>query len=1044
VVSVALLGAAFGVSSAEAQSGGVEAPSAIVTPAPAPDSVVVFDSLSDLAQRLRADTHVYIHRSVNLNPNRLAEFERELDTKHPNWFVVIIEDASSLRHSQGGVQYTGVDAVDSFTDTALRQSNAFSGFKDSVTNLPNGAYFVVAKNGSDRAMFYSGMEHYDRFVTKEQFQSGSVGEAAYKVLKADPFGYFEAARAAIGSVEGAVASAEQWGAVRPFVYGGGLLGVLGVAGGIAHLRSRNRRKSAEETLQNVERALKEKSEAFIELTGTVRDIFGSVIPTFTHYEGETLEKAKALATSMRALFTFQQEADKIVTEARSLIHNGGAIKGNLTTTNFTDAVALLTTTKKKFDPESDLKEQMSGEKLGFDKALIADVKAFAPWEYSLTDILKRYGEEAAKALAIVNSVAQSRDTALAGATKLEAELTQILESFPADAAGNRKNSLFVMKSLAPATLTEFQAAVGDLTPRAVSDPIRAAAAAANLGDRLSVLLELGDEATKLSDSKKAVDEFRTTVGKGLGIESKTVAVEENGDPSTHLRTAEGLLQQVDKELAEGKVSEAKVTLEKAKESVGKGDAVLADARSIVDSFDTLRAAHDEALANRKASIPQVAAVLHEITERYSPTVLRLGAGDPTHPRGDTTIANNISEATTALADAKRCNDQAIAHYQSGRLLAARSSWQAADALYETVDNRLAEVTEKRERISTAEAEGERQYVRLERSCQELVLNSERPETSRGTVEQMRDYVERFEAIREKRAASRTDPIELHEILTDFAERTTALGNQIARDWKTHAEATRSVQAVAEALQAFRQEDTRVRTDEFTDSPTVIDNRRRLPEFTENLAVCQRDLGYAHADAAAIDARADKIFELITAARRALKNEESTSREAATSISAAQVAIGELRSTAREVANDPRRFYGVSISDGAGRAELEGARAAHLRGDHEEADQLADKAAAAATRVRTAFLKDVDERRRAEERRIQQERKDREDREARRAADNLAVAAGVTAAILNAGSSSRSSSFGGGSSRSSGGSRPSSPSPSPTSSRPSTSNARRNF
>jgi hypothetical protein len=55
-----------------------------------------------------------------------------------------------------------------------------------------------------------------------------------------------------------------------------------------------------------------------------------------------------------------------------------------------------------------------------------------------------------------------------------------------------------------------------------------------------------------------------------------------------------------------------------------------------------------------------------------------------------------------------------------------------------------------------------------------------------------------------------------------------------------------------------------------------------------------------------------------------------------------------------------------------------------------------------------------------------------------------VAAGVTAAILNAGSSNRSSPFGGNSNRSSGSSRPSSPSSSSTSSRPSTSNARRNF
>jgi hypothetical protein len=96
----------------------------------------------------------------------------------------------------------------------------------------------------------------------------------------------------------------------------------------------------------------------------------------------------------------------------------------------------------------------------------------------------------------------------------------------------------------------------------------------------------------------------------------------------------------------------------------------------------------QGLAEITAKVPEHAQILEGIQRDYAASVLLLGEGDPTHPRANDTIQDNLDEVRDHLAEIGRLADLSEARFHAGGFLEAAECLRRAGARQEQAVFRL--------------------------------------------------------------------------------------------------------------------------------------------------------------------------------------------------------------------------------------------------------------------------------------------------------------------------------------------------------------------
>lgn len=136
-----------------------------------------FLQIGEVVQGWSADQHLWTKGSLNLPEARLAELEKWLDEKAPNWTVVLMSDAQG----QGFESHRGVRAVEHALGKGLPNQTGFGNLVDSRTGQANGAIFALFL--AERKFSYFASEAHDSRRLGERYWVGRLDQPAVRAMR---------------------------------------------------------------------------------------------------------------------------------------------------------------------------------------------------------------------------------------------------------------------------------------------------------------------------------------------------------------------------------------------------------------------------------------------------------------------------------------------------------------------------------------------------------------------------------------------------------------------------------------------------------------------------------------------------------------------------------------------------------------------------------------------------------------------------------------------------------------------------------------------
>jgi hypothetical protein len=1055
LTTLAALSVGSGISS---QASAQDAPPPIVVPQQERQQVLRFNQLSDLLDRSTADTRVFVHRSTILDAQSLSDFATELSTRHPNWRVFFIEDATNLG---------GVEAVREFLDSHFSNSPQFAAIKDSKTGMPSGAFFAVVKDESERAMLYKGMEYYDRVITQDHFINGSAGDAAYEVLVEDPRAYIPASRAAINSIESAVSRSEFLGTAVPLtIFGGGLsLGLLAASSVAVSRRRRTGEalKDAKETLDLLQTALEEKSSSFVTVHTRFREIFGSLTSSSLN-TGQTAELANRGKALIRELFTYKEVLrEKVVTPAAALIKNSSKFSPDAAR----QAKRLLTDELIKFDPDSDLTRAMTGTLMTEEQALTADISAFKPWTSCCNEILEKFNTRAAELMTVIEQVATARRSALEKTDRATARLAAFERDYQGLYNYLQYDPVLELPALNSEKLKEIEAQLAHLSGVILSDPLSAAQEVGQIADKVFTLhllntailkvlnepvvevIELESqltrfpkdldtevntrqliEATLNTDRVDLIAEisFRMSLARSLSHYSEKLQAEQQAalQTLTHFQEAHVtrfgvasgaiLAENGERELSPRMqldfaqlrlhASAAELNAQqvlKAMESFDQADIAVMKARELLESASafaepgTAEAIFAEQSKKHSQSAELLAQALAELETltQFDDALLKHAVAEPNNENAEVNLAHNPETIRIALEEAGKLLSQAQELYRIGQLNSSLASLDDAEEQFAKIDHCSNQLTELLLKIRQTEISNEELLNSLTNHAARLAPLVERRETAQQTLDVFATLITELDELRSKIQAPQRNPFTIAEQVKKLKNQTRLLQVQTERDYEIFKEAARSVQASNQMLVKLKIEVNRLRADEFADNQETLDRSQEvITNAQSSLELLNEQLSTDHPNAVEIDREADKLFERCSNEIRAIAGEIEFAKSAAQEIRKAHTSITKLEDVRAESLSDPLRFYGLTPNQNAAYNLLALAKEEHLNGNHSQSLRYAKEARSTADTEKIHFSNRVEEKAREEQRKAAAEA--RRAREAAERAERTLRAAAVLA------------------------------------------------
>jgi hypothetical protein len=544
-------------------------------------------------------------------------------------------------------------------------------------------------------------------------------------------------------------------------------------------------------------------------------------------------------------------------------------------------------------------------------------------------------------------------------------------------------------------------------------------ALAKLAGRVECAAKL--DQVRRETAQKAIDGTNATIeaargelAAASGKEPGRILRESGADPSDYVRQAieeivavKALLERGDTEAAQGSLDAIGRLTDEALNIVKATRQAFADQETTVSS----RRAETERVAG---AFPRYDGILAGIMHGYAPSVLTLGAGDPTHANANGTIEDNMDEAREHLAAARKLLDKSIEAFRDARVLEAAELLRQIKERQETAVFRLEEITEKQSRLTQAEEANQKLLAQLEAQLQqyEPLIHDDR--TMAPTMQMFDDARHLVRAARTLIESSQKDPFQAAQELATALNSINESVNRAQCDHEVFAEAERSLQSASAQIESARRLATEAATDNIGDSIEINQANREVSSLTVTLGEAQADLKRPHGDWTAVDAEADRIAAEASRHAATLRRELKEAEAAVTALSTAASAIRSASVWAGS--------YGVAIGGRPGSDYLAQARDLLVRGSYAGARQAAQAAYQMATDAVAAAEAEVRRLRRAEEEQIERERRRRREEEAARqrrqsSSSNSFGSSGGSSFSSGSGVSRSSSSSGSGVSRS---------------------------
>lgn len=468
---------------------------------------------------------------------------------------------------------------------------------------------------------------------------------------------------------------------------------------------------------------------------------------------------------------------------------------------------------------------------------------------------------------------------------------------------------------------------------------------------------------------------RAELAEPLGLAPERLLREAGRDPSERLAHAQEQINGAKAALERGDVPSAQAALDAVRTLTDEATQLVEETRKAAAAHATTLAARRQETERLQRSLPEHERILVDIESACVPSVLRLGAGDPTHPQANGTIQDNLQEARGHLTAAGQRTERAEQQYRAAQILDAADLLREAAAHQEEAAFRLQEITEKQARIRKTESDNDARVAQLAARVRDLSAPVNDRRTMAPTLKAYEAAQQQLANAERVRAATPRDPFGVADQLAAVEVALNKVADLARCDWDVHAEAQRSLQAAAAQLEVARRLSLEAGSDSIQDSAAIQHAARTADALAALLAQAQSAFSTPHGDWGEVDAAADRVAAEAGQAAATLRGELQAAQAA---VSAMSAAASQVRSAGAWTGG-----WGVAILGAPGSALLTQARAHLERGDYDQAGRLAEAARQAAVTAVAAAEAEMRRRRRAEEERRERERREREAAEARR-------------------------------------------------------------
>jgi hypothetical protein len=479
----------------------------------------------------------------------------------------------------------------------------------------------------------------------------------------------------------------------------------------------------------------------------------------------------------------------------------------------------------------------------------------------------------------------------------------------------------------------------------------------------------------LDGACSAIEEARVEIAQSLGIESESVLREQGADPSDRTREAADLIEEAKVLLEAGQTEIAENRLKRVIDLSQGAISIVNATKKAHEEYEKISAERRQETGRITGAVTEYESILRDIGERYAPTVLKLGAGDPAHPNANGTVHDNIVETRNHLTSCRELQQNAKNAYLNARLLESSDFLRRIKGHQDTAIFRLQEIKEKQSRLVETEASNSRFLITLEAKVKELEATVSNPKIMKGTVRAFENGCKLVVAAKEMVEVKKGDPFIAADNLLTAGNTLDQIDQQTRNDIEIYSQTEQSLKTAKLQLEAALQWAQRATSDNVSDSPAIVAACRELNSLSSSLSAANQEFNKSHGNWSALNAEASRIFSEAGRQAAILRAELQNAEKAMAAISVASLAVHNCGAWTGS--------YGVQIMGQPGSNPLSMARSLIMSGDYEAALRSAAEAQRDADFAMARAQAEVQRLYLLEQERIAEERRRREQEEQER-------------------------------------------------------------
>lgn len=475
----------------------------------------------------------------------------------------------------------------------------------------------------------------------------------------------------------------------------------------------------------------------------------------------------------------------------------------------------------------------------------------------------------------------------------------------------------------------------------------------------------------ITEAKTLVAAAREKIGTAVGATPSQVLHEEDAnpefkdeksDPDSLIAKAEALMAETSELLNAGKVEEAEKKVEEIDARIKSVQRICADSEKAADAYKQISRELTGKLEDAAGLVPSRTETLRRLRETYAESALVLGAGDPTHPRNNNTLDDNLTEAEESLAKVRECLVSATQARNEGKVLQSVMILKQVSGLLDFAGHRFAEIMEKKERLESQVQANTALSGKLEEEKRALETQVNDPRVSSETAELQRSATTALDAANEFLGATPRDPYAAAEKLAEAQSVLGSVGVRIEKDIQNHGAAVAAIERAVSVGRRIEQDLQGVKAEGAGQSGELEKSSEETRKYLAR--VQQFEVEFKQRQHADWVESADQANKLIRDGNRILQVVEGEIQEL-------EEAHSKMEQAERRIA-DARRWsgsYGVTIYGSPGATSLHDAQDMLAAGNYADALVYAERALSSASRAIEDADAEVERKEREEQERI---------------------------------------------------------------------------